>query len=109
LAVHSLQRSSADPSAWADGSGAPVGGIAWCPAEPNNKDGIEGCAALVTVCSSSGAALVNDYPCSWPLRVVCAVDAAPECSGQTPAVQYGWDQSGCTQLVSAGDWSVGHA
>ncbi len=103
-----LQRSSVDPSAWADGSGAQVGGTPWCPGEPNNKDGNENCAALVTICSS-GAALVNDYPCGLPLRVVCAVDAAPECS-QTAApgpaavpsqdTQYGWDHSGCTQLVS---------
>jgi hypothetical protein len=102
-----LQRSTANPSAWAAGSSAQVGSIPWCPGEPNNKDGSEGCAALVTVCSSSGAALVNDYPCGWPLRVLCAIDAAPECS-QAP-VQYGWDHSGCTQpvgqqLAALGNW-----
>ncbi len=103
-----LQRSPADPSAWVDSAGAAAassGAVPWCPGEPNNRDGGEACAALL-VCSGSGAALANDFPCSRALRFLCALDAAPECSGGSgsssappPAVQYGWSTSGCSQQV----------
>jgi hypothetical protein len=74
-----LQRSSANPLSWVDGAGAAAGNIRWCPGEPNNKNGEEGCAALLTACSDSSTALVNDFPCSRALRVLCAFEAATEC------------------------------
>jgi hypothetical protein len=80
-----------------------VGSTPWCPNEPNNRDATEICAALVTACSPSGAALVNDYPCSWPLRVLCAVDGAPECSGggsgSYPSAPAQASPSGCSLQV----------
>jgi hypothetical protein len=108
-----LLRMSTNPLTWADASGAQVGSIPWCPGEPNNKDAAENCAALLTVCSSPGTALVNDYPCGWPLRVVCAVDDAPECiapgvvPAPTPSNNQGGGSAGnCSRQVrpTEADW-----
>jgi hypothetical protein len=98
-----LQRSSADPSAWVDAAGAAASGAPWCPGEPNNKNGDEACAALLTVCSGA-TALVNDFPCSRALRVLCAFDAPSECpeSWALQPTQGGPSSSRCTQQVSAG-------
>ncbi len=64
---------------WGDASG-PLTDLPWCPNEPNNnaKDGAEGCANLLTGCTTTGAALLNDFACDKLARVVCAVDST-EC------------------------------
>ena len=99
-----LRRSlSAPPAVAWQASGSAISGTPWCPGEPNNKGGLEGCATLVTICSASGAALVNDYPCGLPMSVLCALDAAPECSttaatpNQTPGLNGG--STACVQQV----------
>ena len=65
---------------WGDTSG-PLSNLPWCPNEPNDnfKDGTESCANLLTGCASTGAALLNDFACDKPARVVCALPEAPEC------------------------------
>ena len=45
---------------WQDIAGV-VTQIPWCPGEPNNGQGSEGCAALLTHCSGGSSALLNDY------------------------------------------------
>jgi hypothetical protein len=47
--------------------------LPWCSGEPNNRNGNEGCASLLTVCAPAGSAAVNDMPCAEPVRVMCAV------------------------------------
>ena len=49
-----------------------MSGIAWCQGEPNNKDGKEHCANLLTGCASGAAAVANDMACERRLRVLCA-------------------------------------
>jgi hypothetical protein len=53
--------------------------LPWCAGEPNNFNGNEGCASLLTICASPGAAAANDMPCVDALRVMCAVPG--ECGG----------------------------
>ena len=82
-----VTQSTSDPSAWVD-NGAPATSLPWCPGEPNNRGGSERCTSLLTACSPSGAALVNDVDCSQKLRVVCAVPSSAGCSspsGRPPA------------------------
>ena len=74
-----LTRSTADQSLWVDTSGAPLNNVPWCPNEPNYRDGTETCTNLLTYCGG-GSALVNDYDCSRPLRVLCAIPAGDGCS-----------------------------
>ena len=69
------------PNGWVDAAGI-VGTIPWCPGEPNNHYGSEGCTVLLTYCTPGGAsAAVNDYSCDLPLRVMCAVESSPACGG----------------------------
>ncbi len=65
---------------WGDASG-PLSGLPRCPNEPNNnvKDGTESCSNLLTGCSDSGQALLNDFACDKPARVLCALPEAPQC------------------------------
>jgi hypothetical protein len=53
--------------------------LPWCAGEPNNFNGNEGCASLLTVCASPGTAAANDMPSGDALRVMCAVPG--ECGG----------------------------
>ncbi len=86
--------------------GAAVTGAPWCPGEPNNKNGDEACGALLTICSGDGdgAALVNDFPCSRPLRVLCAFEAPAECleaSNWTLLPAQSGPGGGCAHWVGA--------
>ncbi len=70
---------------WGDGANGALSGLPWCPNEPNNnvKDGAdESCSNLLTGCSESGQALLNDFACDKVARVVCSFDTA-EC-GEWP-------------------------
>jgi hypothetical protein len=66
-----MQRSG---NSWQEAGGTAAEPIPWCPNNPNNHnlDGEETCTTMMTFCSPSGGALVNDYPCHYPLRVLCA-------------------------------------
>ncbi len=68
-------------SQWGDASG-PLSSLPWCPNEPNNnaKDGAENCANLLTNCATSGQALLNDFACNKPARVLCALPSSSKCS-----------------------------
>ena len=59
---------------WQDAAGV-VASIPWCPAEPNNRDASEACTALLTGCSGSGAALLNDDSCGRALYPLCSVES----------------------------------
>ena len=66
-----------DSAVWVDTKGAPLNYVPWCPGEPNFSNGIEGCASMLTLCTpGASTALVNDYDCSRPLRVLCAYEAS---------------------------------
>jgi hypothetical protein len=72
---------NATNSTWQDARG-PVNSsaIPWCPDEPNDRFSSESCSSLLTSCSADGAtALVNDYACDKPLRVLCMVESE-ECA-----------------------------
>jgi hypothetical protein len=74
-------RSAADPATWTS-SGSGGAALPWCPGEPNNKQGGENCAAMLTACTAGRAgAAVNDYPCDELLRVMCAF-TSPDCGAQ---------------------------
>ena len=86
---------------WGDASG-PLSGLPWCPSEPNNnfKDGTESCSNLLTGCSSSGAALLNDFACDKLARVLCALPDASECGESWPRAPASCHISMCcSQLV----------
>ncbi len=74
-------------SQWGDASG-PLSSLPWCPNEPNNndKDGPERCANLLTKCATSGQALLNDFACNKPARVLCALPSSSKC-GEVLALQ----------------------
>jgi hypothetical protein len=78
-----ISRSSSDSSLWVDSKGATLNYIPWCPGEPNYKESTETCASMLTFCAPGGStAMANDYDCSRPLRVICAVEteAGSSCS-----------------------------
>jgi hypothetical protein len=70
-----LTRSSSNSAQWLDLKGTTLNYVPWCPGEPNYKYGTESCTNLLTYCGG-GSALVNDYDCSRPLRVLCAFQSS---------------------------------
>jgi hypothetical protein len=72
--------SKASSGAWSD-SRSPVSTIPWCPGEPNNLQSNESCSNLMTGCApGSPTALVNDYACDKPARVLCMAEGAARCA-----------------------------
>jgi hypothetical protein len=82
---------------WSDASG-PLSNLPWCPYEPNNnsKDGEEACSNLLTGCANTGEALLNDFACHKPARVVCSFDSS-DCGGSGLA---GADAKSCNESCS---------
>jgi hypothetical protein len=74
-------RSASNATVWVDGGSPAAAALPWCPGEPNNMRGEEGCLSLLTSCSQGGMALLNDYGCDSQLRVLCAAPAAADCAG----------------------------
>jgi hypothetical protein len=88
---------NATNSTWEDARG-PLNSSAvpWCPDEPNNRFSGEGCSSLLTSCSANGAtALVNDYACDKPLRVLCMVESEECALGERPQLLAAWSLAGC--------------
>jgi hypothetical protein len=68
-------------NAWTDGGAGTIqlSNVPWCPNEPNDRNGVEGCTSILTHCTPDGTAAVNDIDCDKPLRVMCAVPSSTTC------------------------------